>query len=64
MKLWGSIATQDEHIVFWSFPIFFQVLHYTGNKLFELHQAFIKKYLELSFLTSTAAVDTNVKDTE
>ena len=24
LKLWGSIAMQDEHISFWSFPIFFE----------------------------------------
>ena len=24
MKLWGSIAMQDEHLGFWSFPIFFR----------------------------------------
>ena len=63
---------QDEHIGFWSFPIFFQVLHYTGNKLFTLNQSFIKKHLDKpssktyfpvgnrskTFLTSTTAVDT------
>ena len=37
---------QDEHIGFWSFPIFFRVWHYTGNKLCTLNQAFIKKDLE------------------
>ena len=73
MKLWGSTAMQDEHIGFWSFPIFFPVLHLTGNKLFKLNQAFIKNHLEkpssktyfpvgtrskTSFLTSTTAVDT------
>ena len=31
LKLWGSIAMQDEHVSFWSFPIFFRVLHQTGN---------------------------------
>ena len=46
LKLWGSIAMQDEHISFWSFPIFFRVLHQTGNKLFALNQAFIKKHFE------------------
>ena len=73
MKLWSSIAVQDELIGFWSFPIFFQVLHKTGDKLFTLHQAFTKKHLEkpssntyfpvgtrskTSFLTSATAVDT------
>ena len=63
---------QDEHLGFWSFPIFFRVLHWTGNNLFTLNQAFSKKHLEkpssktfpvatrskTSFLTSTTAVDT------
>ena len=61
---------QDERIGFWSFTIFFRVLHYTGNKIFILNQAFTKKHLEkpssktyfpvgtTSFLTNTAAVDT------
>ena len=44
--MWGSIAMQDELIGFWSFPIFFRVLHQTGNKLFTLNQTFIKKHLE------------------
>ena len=44
--MWGSIAMQDKLIGFWSFPIFFRVLHQTGNKLFTLNQAFIKKHLE------------------
>ena len=63
----------DEHIGFWSFPIFFRVLNYTGNKLLIHNQAFIKKRLEKpssktsfpvgarskrSFLTSTTAVTT------
>ena len=37
---------QDEHIGFWLFPIFFQVLHWAGNRLFTLNQAFIKKRLK------------------
>ena len=71
-KLWGSIAVQDEYLGFWSFPIFFRVLHQTGNNLFTLNQAFIKKNLEkpssktflvdtrskTSFLTSATVVDT------
>ena len=36
---------QDEHLGLWSFPIFFQVLHYTGNNFSTLNQAFIKKHL-------------------
>ena len=40
MKLWGSVAMQLTG--FWSFPIFFRVLHWTGNKLFTVNQAFIK----------------------
>ena len=73
MILWGSTAMQDEHIGFWSFPIFFPVLHLTGNKLFKLNQAFIKNHLEkpssktyfpvgtrskTSHLTSTTVADT------
>ena len=59
---------QDEHLGFWSFPIFFS----TGNNLSTLNQTLIKKYLgkpssktfpvgtrnRTSFLTSTTAVDT------
>ena len=37
---------QDGHIGFWSFPIYFRVLHYTGKKLFTLNQAFTKKHLK------------------
>ena len=37
---------QDEHLGFWSFPMFFRVLHQTGNNLFTPNQAFIKKHLE------------------
>ena len=59
---------QDEHLSFWSFPITFRVLHYTGNKAFTLNQDFIKDIWEnqvigfstgakhkISFLTSTNA---------
>ena len=63
---------QDEHLGFWSFPMFFRVLHQTGNNLFTPNQAFIKKHLEIgssktfpvgtksktSFLTSKTAVGT------
>ena len=63
---------EDEHLGFLLFPIFFQVLHKTGNNLSALNQAFIKKHLgklssksfpvgtrsKKSFLTSTTAVDT------
>ena len=63
---------QDEHLGFWSFPMFFRVLHPTGNNLFTPNQAFIKKHLEkgisktfpvgtkskTSFLTSKTAVGT------
>ena len=80
MKLWGSVAMQDEIIGFWSFPIFFRVLNQTGNKLFTLNQAFIKKdsktyqVLKLIFLWALeqnvlnkyncSGHPTNVKDTE
>ena len=80
MKLWGSVAMQDEIIGFWSFPIFFRVLNQTGNKLFTLNQAFIKKHsktyqvLKLIFLSALeqnvlnkyncSGHPTNVKDTE
>ena len=37
---------QDDLICFWPFPIFFRVLHQTGNKFFTLNQAFIKKHLK------------------
>ena len=43
LKLWGSIAMQDEYLGFWSFPIFFRVSHYIGKNLSTLNQAFIKK---------------------
>ena len=70
---------QDELIAFWSFPIFFQVSHYTGNKLFTLNHAFIKKklrnqVLKLMFLWALeqnilnkyncSGHTVNVKDTE
>ena len=59
---------QDEHLGFWSFPIFLK-----GNNLSTLNQAFIKKQSakpssktfpvgtmnKTSFLTSTTAVDTH-----
>ena len=61
LKLWGSIAMQDEHISFWSFPIFFRVLHQTGNKLFRLNQAFIKKHLEKPSSKDYFPVDTTAK---
>ena len=80
MKLWGSVAMQDEIIGFWSFPIFFRVLNQTGNKLFTLNQAFIKKHsktyqvLKLIFLWALerkilnkyncSGYPSNVKDTE
>ena len=61
---------QDEHLGFWSFPLFFFFL--TGNNLSTLNQAFIKKHSgkpsfktfpvgirnKTSFLTRTTAVDT------
>ena len=37
---------QDEHLSFWSFPITFRVLHYTGNKAFTVNQDFIKDIWE------------------
>ena len=80
MKLWGSAAMQDELIGFWSFPIFFPVFHQTGNTLFTLDQAFIKKHsrtyqvLKLLFLWALeqnilnmydcSRHSANVKDTE
>ena len=36
---------QDEHKGFWSFPIFFQVLHWTGNKIFTFNQAFVTLHI-------------------
>ena len=71
LKLWGSIAMQDEYLGFWSFPIFFWVLHYIGKNISTLNQAFIKKHLgklssktipvgtrSKTFVTSTTGVDT------
>ena len=70
---------QDECIGFWPFPIFFQVLHQTGNKLFILNQAFIKNIwknqllklillwaLEANILNkyNCSGHPANVKDTE
>ena len=37
---------QDEHLGFWSFPILFQVLHYTGNSVSTGNQAFIRNIWE------------------
>ena len=37
---------QDEHLSFWSVPITFRVLHYTGNKAFAVNQDFIKDIWE------------------
>ena len=62
---------QDEHLGFWSFPIFFPSVA-LGNNFSTLNQAFIKKHLgkrssktvpmgtrsKTLFLTSTTAVDT------
>ena len=71
---------QDERIGFWSFPIFFRVLHQTGNKTFTLNQqAFLKniwkqQVLNLIFLWeleqniinkyNCSGHPANVKDTE
>ena len=44
---------QGEHIGFWSFPIFFQVLHWTGNKIFTLNQAFITLHMLPNISRST-----------
>ena len=68
----GFNSHVDEHLGFWSLPIFFRVLHWTGINLSTLNQAFIKKYLgkpssktfpvgsrsKASFLTSTTAPET------
>ena len=61
LKLWGSVAMQDQHIRFWSFPIFFGVLHQAGNKLFTLNQAFIKTYLEKASSKTYFPVGTRAK---
>ena len=73
----GSVAMQLTG--FWSFPIFFGVLHETGSKLFTFNQAFIKKIwtnqvLKLIFLWALeqnilnkyncSGHPANVKDTE
>ena len=56
---------QDEHLGFWSFPIYIRVLHKTGNNLSTLNQTFIKIIWESQVLKLFLwALEANVTDTE